>query len=651
MRTKWLCFTTAFSLCACGGTNGPSDGTSDARADVFTADTMRAADARDSSVFDVPSDGDPGLDDVSRVETADAGDDVCDERIGAGCGDCAPATTRSCYAGPAGTAGIGRCRAGTQTCGSDRSWGLTCVGEVRPGAVETCNGEDDDCNGVIDEGLGMTACGIGACRRTVENCAGGTFQTCTPGMPTAESCNGRDDDCNGSVDDGLAPFSCGVGACRRTVASCVAGMPVTCAPAIPTTETCNGIDDDCNGVVDDNLPTSTCGIGACRRTMASCVLGTPVACVPGAPSSESCNGVDDDCNGAVDDGLPAVACGIGACRRTVPACTTGMPTPCTPGAPTTESCNGIDDDCNGTVDDGIPPLACGTGACRRTAVACTTGLPGVCTPGTSVIETCNGVDDDCNGVVDDLPPLSCGLGACRRTAVACVAGAPGPCIPGAPTTETCNGIDDNCNGTTDEGCPSGIAFGPVSPYGPSGGSRNWDLFSDSCPSGQVLIGATARASSSGDWPVYGVQGWCGTAAIGRSASAPYTYSFDVTSAGRLPARGDTFYGTAYSLLCPMNAIVTGIDGVWGGAGAVYSIRLRCTSFTVTGTPGSYTVMPSSTSYTASTPLTLTGLTPYSHVCPSSGGATTLFGSVVSGCCSSSIESIGMGCSPLSVTLR
>jgi N-acetylneuraminic acid mutarotase len=76
---------------------------------------------------------------------------------------------------------------------------------IHPGATDLCNGIDDNCDGQIDEGLGLTTCGVGACQRTVQNCVGGVAQTCAPGAPTSEVCNGIDDDCNGIVDDAPAP--------------------------------------------------------------------------------------------------------------------------------------------------------------------------------------------------------------------------------------------------------------------------------------------------------------------------------------------------------------------------------------------------------------------------------------------------------------
>ncbi len=73
---------------------------------------------------------------------------------------------------------------------------------IHPGALELCNALDDDCNLLVDENLGTSSCGIGACQRTVNNCLGGVTQVCTPGTPTTEVCNGIDDDCDGVIDNG-----------------------------------------------------------------------------------------------------------------------------------------------------------------------------------------------------------------------------------------------------------------------------------------------------------------------------------------------------------------------------------------------------------------------------------------------------------------
>jgi hypothetical protein len=77
---------------------------------------------------------------------------------------------------------------------------------IHPGAVETCNGKDDNCDGKIDEGFDKDQDGFYACIRDgVAADCDDTDATVNPG--SKEVCNGKDDDCDGKIDDIPASLS------------------------------------------------------------------------------------------------------------------------------------------------------------------------------------------------------------------------------------------------------------------------------------------------------------------------------------------------------------------------------------------------------------------------------------------------------------
>jgi hypothetical protein len=94
---------------------------------------------------------------LPSMDQCDGVDRNCDGNTNTGC-TCMVGATRPCYSGPAGTSGVGVCRAGVQTCaraasGVGTTWGTACTGEVLPGPTEVCgNLRDDNCNGAVDEG-------------------------------------------------------------------------------------------------------------------------------------------------------------------------------------------------------------------------------------------------------------------------------------------------------------------------------------------------------------------------------------------------------------------------------------------------------------------------------------------------------------------
>ena len=213
----------------------------------------------------------------------------CDGAMDPAC-TCTLGATRACYSGPAGTSGVGVCRAGAETCiaaAAGTEWG-PCTGEITP-SMELCNGSDYDCDGVVNSGCGcvvgtsrscysgpLGTSGVGICRNGSQSCVaiagGASWAMCTGEvLPAADRCDGIDYQCTGMPGAGCicvvgATRACyegpagtrGVGACRDGAQTCVAGgagsdWGAGCAgQAVPGTELCgNSIDDNCNGAVDE----------------------------------------------------------------------------------------------------------------------------------------------------------------------------------------------------------------------------------------------------------------------------------------------------------------------------------------------------------------------------------------------------------------
>lgn len=364
---------------------------------------------------------------------------------------------------------------------------------VYPGAIEACDGIDNDCDGEVDEGVRRTfyqdadGDGFGSEEAFVDACAlpdgfvplGNDCNDDDPDVYVGaiEICNDLDDDCDGEVDEDLLVglyFDAdgdGYGDPNSPSADCTGGdgyvfYGTDCDDTNPDIhpfqeEVCDGLDNNCSGTIDDGTTLTFYqdqdgdGFGTSTSTLESCFPPSGFVSVDGdcddtnpnqfPNAQEICNQEDDDCDGTVDENplnpptwyYDIDGDGFGSSFI--------INQECTPPA--------------GYIADNTD--------CDDTNTSIYPGAP----------EYCNDVDNDCNGLIDDNALdaqtwyadidrddygnpndilVQCDqpfdyiltVGDCDDTR--------DEAYPGAP--ELCNGLDENCDGQIDDNTVDALTY-------------------------------------------------------------------------------------------------------------------------------------------------------------------------------------------------
>jgi hypothetical protein len=253
---------------------------------------------------------------------------------------------------------------------------------VSPGAVEVCDGLDQNCDGQADEdldldtpwyadadedgwGAGLPAftCGPAPTGGTwvlaTDDCDD-TWPLTHPGAP--ELCDSVDNDCDGAIDNDTTPLSWYADADgdgfgdpdASPVLSCaeVDGHVLDATDCDDTDEqvhpeasdaTCDGVDSDCDGRVDDEAPATPSAVDADQDGFP--VAGPLERCAEPLPdrldcddtrsdrypdAPERCDGIDTDCDGLADPPTCAVTTPTEPVETMGLACSQGSSAPSWP---------------------------------------------------------------------------------------------------------------------------------------------------------------------------------------------------------------------------------------------------------------------------------------------------------------------------------
>jgi hypothetical protein len=322
---------------------------------------------------------------------------------------------------------------------------------VHPGAVDACNGEDDNCDTVVDGG---SVCAAMPHADTA---------TCVAGQ-CAPNCNPNWGDCDGILSNGCDTLLTTLTNCGACAVPCdLARASESCSTGVCRISSCDTPWGDCNSTDADGCEASLTTLVNCGSCGVPCspANATGATCITGACAFSGCLGGWGNCNGNGADGCERSLTTLTDCGSCGVTCDLANASEsCTTGTCALVACNPNWGNCDGSVSNGCETSLTSLSNCGTCGTTCDlANASESCATGSCVLGSCSTNWGNCNGVASDGCEASLtSLTNCGVCGTPCSpANATGPtCSGGSCSFASCNSGYGNCDGNAPNGCEASL---------------------------------------------------------------------------------------------------------------------------------------------------------------------------------------------------